>query len=73
KYSSVEFGKLRVSSSDKEIKTIEQLINLTLQHIRNYISQISEGRFGLSPHEDREKIVCRYCQFKSVCRIDLSI
>jgi ATP-dependent helicase/nuclease subunit B len=69
KYSSDEFGKLRVSSSDKEITTIEQLINLTLQYIRKYISQISEGRFGLSPHEDREKIVCRYCQFKSVCRI----
>jgi ATP-dependent helicase/nuclease subunit B len=69
KYSSDEFGKLRVSSSDKEIATIEQLINLTIEHIRKYISQISEGRFGLSPHEDREKIVCRYCRFKSVCRI----
>lgn len=69
KYSSDEFGKLRVTSNDREITTIEQLINLTIKHIKNYISRISDGTFGLSPHEDREKIVCRYCQFKSVCRI----
>lgn len=76
KYSEDEFGKIKVPLSRKkeeEIKTIGQLINSTMAHIKNYINLISEGKFNLSPHEDREKIVCRYCQFKSVCRIQEKI
>lgn len=73
KYALDEFGKDPVSlkySRDKEITTIEQLINLTIKHIVNYVQQISEGKFGLSPHADREKLICNYCQFKSVCRVE---
>lgn len=73
KYALEEFGKSTVSikhARDKEITTIEQLINRTIEHIKNYVYQISRGKFGLSPHENREQLVCRYCQFKSVCRIE---
>lgn len=74
KYSEKEFGKLKVSlKRDEEIKTIDQLIDCSLRHIKNYIKFISEGKFNLSPHDDREKIVCRYCQFKSICRIKEAI
>jgi ATP-dependent helicase/nuclease subunit B len=73
KYSLDSFGKDIVSLNrrkDEEIKTIEQLIENTIKHIKNYIEQISEGKFGLSPHGNREQLVCRYCQFKSVCRVE---
>ncbi|MFA3783928.1 PD-(D/E)XK nuclease family protein [Melioribacteraceae bacterium 4301-Me] len=73
KYSADKFGKDPVSiknSRDKEITTAEQLIDLTIHHIKKYIQKISEGEFCLSPHENREQIVCSYCQFKSVCRIE---
>jgi ATP-dependent helicase/nuclease subunit B len=73
KYSLDSFGKDVVSLSrrkDEEIKTIEQLIENTIGHIKNYIEQISEGKFGLSPYENREQLVCRYCQFKPVCRVE---
>ncbi|MEW6194037.1 MAG: PD-(D/E)XK nuclease family protein [Bacteroidota bacterium] len=70
KYAKDEFGKDRVSLGRGEEKlTPDQLVELTLEHIRKYIESISKGFFGLSPHENREEIVCRYCQFKSVCRI----
>lgn len=69
KYSVEDFGKKPVSIRDKEIKTSEQLISSTLNHIKKYIYQISQGKFGLSPHEDREQLVCRYCSFSGVCRI----
>lgn len=69
KYSVDDFGKKPVSIRDKEIKTSEQLIQTTLDHIKKYIEQISRGQFGLSPHEEREQLVCRYCSFEGVCRI----
>lgn len=75
KYALDDFGKNPVSikyARDEEIKTIEQLIDKTISHITNYIRQISEGKFGLSPHTDREKLICSYCQFKSVCRVEES-
>jgi ATP-dependent helicase/DNAse subunit B len=73
KYAVDEFGKKPIRSRGSkvdEIQSIEQLIDNTIEHIKEYIQQISGGKFGLSPHEDREKIVCKYCQFKPICRID---
>ncbi len=69
KYSVEDFGKKPVLIRDKEIKTAEQLISSALNHIKKYIDQISQGKFGLSPHADREQLVCRYCSFRGVCRI----
>ncbi|MCX7797677.1 MAG: exodeoxyribonuclease V subunit gamma [Melioribacter sp.] len=72
KYSQEEFGKSNVNLSTRnnnEITSIEELINNTINHIKNFIESISEGKFNLSPHEERENLVCKYCQFKTVCRI----
>ncbi|MEW6507806.1 MAG: PD-(D/E)XK nuclease family protein [Bacteroidota bacterium] len=72
KYSAEEFGKKPVSIKsfrDKEITTTEQLITSTVNHIKNYIEGISNGKFGLSPHDNREQLVCHYCRFQKVCRI----
>lgn len=72
KYAVDEFGKNKVSAMRKndEIQSVEQLIGRTIEHIKNYIQSISEGKFNLSKLEDRENKVCRYCQFRTVCRID---
>lgn len=70
KYAKDEFGKNKVSLGRGDDKlTTDELVKLTLEHIHNFIESISKGCFGLSPHDNREEIVCRYCQFKSVCRI----
>ncbi len=76
KYSKEDFGKQKISLSkrnDNEIKSLDELISNTINHIKNYVKLISQGKFNLSPHNDREKIICRYCQFKSVCRIQTTI
>ncbi|MCL4547602.1 MAG: exodeoxyribonuclease V subunit gamma [Bacteroidetes bacterium] len=72
KYAVDEFGKNKVSATRKndEIQSVEQLIGRTIEHIKNYIRSISEGKFNLSKLEDRENKVCRFCQFRTVCRID---
>jgi ATP-dependent helicase/nuclease subunit B len=70
KYSLEKFGKQKVVSTDKEITTMDKLIESTISHIKKYIQQISEGQFFISPHEEREKLVCKYCGFSSVCRVN---
>ncbi|MEG8946334.1 PD-(D/E)XK nuclease family protein [Rosettibacter firmus] len=70
KYSEEEFGKQKISlGRSKEFQSMQELIDNTILHIKNYVTSISKGRFNLSPHDDREKIICRYCQFKPICRI----
>ncbi len=73
KYAVDDFGKDKVGLSkrkDEEIRSVNQLIEKTIGHIKSYVLQISQGKFGLSPHKEREKIVCKFCQFRTVCRID---
>ncbi len=73
KYSEDEFGKSAVKSKggkDDEIQSIGKLIDNSLEHVKNYIKCISEGKYNLSELADREAKVCRYCEFRTVCRID---
>ncbi len=51
------------------IKSNEELINICNQFIPAYVQKIVEGKFNLSSLEDRENKVCRFCDFKSICRI----
>jgi ATP-dependent helicase/nuclease subunit B len=76
KYREGEFGKTAVKTiktrmdSDEEIIAMnEALIDQTCANIDAFVKGIKSGRFPLSPHEDREKKVCQYCEFKSVCRV----
>lgn len=47
----------------------ETFINKCVESIMNYVSKIIQGEFNLSKLIDREKKVCNYCDFKSICRI----
>ncbi len=80
KYSSRDFGKKLVGSRnvknketdefyEKRKNESEQMIETCLESIKKYVSAISNGVFHLSDLEDREKKVCNYCNFKSICRI----
>ncbi len=72
-----DFGKKIIStlSSRKNItdedliKSNEELINICNEFIPEYVSKIANGEFNLSKLEDRENKVCRFCDFKSICRI----
>lgn len=77
KFSEKEFGKQIVSllrtankKSDEELTNSNiEMIKICVDAIDKYSSLISEGKFNLSTLEDRENKVCRYCNFRSICRI----
>ena len=73
KYSEEDFGKIKIGlgrNKNAKFNSVEELIENSLGHIKNYVQKISEGKFNLSTLEDRENKVCRFCQFRKVCRID---
>ncbi|MEO8232262.1 MAG: hypothetical protein ABI638_08260 [Ignavibacteriota bacterium] len=76
KLSNKDFGekKIHISSSrnpkeDELIKSNEELIKICNEFIPAYVDKIVHGKFNLSTLEDRENKVCRFCDFKSICRI----
>lgn len=76
KLSNKDFGerKIHISSSrnpkeDELIKSNEELIKICNEFIPAYVDKIVHGKFNLSILEDRENKVCRFCDFKSICRI----
>lgn len=74
KYSGKEFGKQKISLTRKKNVDINELNNMIIagavESIKKITGSIQTGKFHLSPLKDREAKVCRYCQFKSVCRIE---
>ncbi len=72
-----DFGKkiIHTLSSKKNIneedliKSNEDLINICNEFIPAYVDKIANGKFNLSLLEDRDNKVCRFCDFKSICRI----
>lgn len=71
-----EFGEKLIHLSNSKnpteeelIKVNEELINICNEFIPAYVEKISQGKFNLSLLEDRENKVCRFCDFKYICRI----
>ena len=71
-----EFGekKIHLSNSrkpdeDELLKSNEELIKICNEFIPIYVDRITNGIFSLSQLEDRESKVCRFCDFKTICRI----
>ncbi|HEY7751639.1 MAG TPA: PD-(D/E)XK nuclease family protein, partial [Ignavibacteriaceae bacterium] len=80
KFSEKDFGKNTVgitqrgkideaSKIAKGIETSQELIKVCIDSINRYVDLISRGIFHLSKLEDRENKVCRFCNFRSICRI----
>jgi ATP-dependent helicase/DNAse subunit B len=82
KFKAEDFGKLSVSikrgkafeelSEQKQQEVInynKELIKICGESIQKYVEGIKAGKFNLSLLEDREQKVCRYCDFRSICRM----
>jgi ATP-dependent helicase/nuclease subunit B len=75
KYKEGDFGKFPINISNKKLPVPEgssvydELIKITLAAIEKYVRLIGEGKFNLSILKDRENVICRYCGFKPVCRV----
>ena len=48
----------------------DEIISNTINIIKMQVNKIGNGEFHLSKLENREKVVCRYCNYKSVCRVE---
>jgi ATP-dependent helicase/DNAse subunit B len=78
KFSEGDFGKKSISlkpsrkkdeNVTEEIKSAEEMINVCLDMVNKFTEDISKGKFHLSTLHNREAKVCRYCDFKRICRI----
>ncbi|HKB86292.1 MAG TPA: PD-(D/E)XK nuclease family protein [Ignavibacteriaceae bacterium] len=75
KYKSADFGRKEISfgknAGDEEITSqYYELIKICLEAINRYVEGISRGDFRLSQIDQREEKACRYCGFRSICRIE---
>ncbi len=75
KFNQKDFGSKPVgigrakNDKDKMVHLAEEMINICIESISKYVEEISSGKFNLSQLEDRENKVCKYCNFRSICRI----
>ena len=78
KFQADKFGHLRVIRKSKTglegtIAAHEKLIEIAVKKIEEYVENISKGKFHLTFREDPEKNACKYCNFKTICRIQESV
>jgi len=78
KYNEKDFGKKSISlkarkskteNIEEEINTAEEMIKICLEMVAKFTTEISQGKFHLSTLKNRETKVCRFCDFKRICRI----
>ncbi len=74
KYNSSDFGRKEINfgkniSDDEITEKYEELIKICLQAVQKYVDGISRGDFRLSQIDQREEKACRFCSFRSICRI----
>ncbi len=65
----IHISKSKKPDEDTLIKSNEEMIKICYEFIPKYVNDIASGIFNLSKLENRENKVCRFCEFKSVCRI----
>ena len=75
-YKDSNFGPSNVNLTRKKNTPIEDIQKLndrltavTKQKMNDYHTKIKRGHFHLSELENREDKVCKYCDFKSLCRV----
>jgi ATP-dependent helicase/nuclease subunit B len=78
KFNEGDFGKKNISLKSKRSKTenteenissAEEMIKICLEMVDKFTEDISKGKFQLSTLQNREAKVCRFCDFKRICRI----
>jgi ATP-dependent helicase/nuclease subunit B len=78
KFNEKDFGKKSISlkarrskteNIEEEIVAAEEMIKICLEMVEKFTAEISQGKFNLSTLKNRETKVCRFCDFKKICRI----
>ena len=78
KYDEKDFGRKSISlkprrkkveSPEEEIDAAEEMIKVCLDTVNKFVEDIANGKFHLSTLKNREAKVCRFCDFKRICRI----
>ena len=78
KFSDSDFGRKPIKNTESRKKNITEdeiisanndLIEICLDAIEKYVTSIAKGKFNLTTLKDREYKVCKYCNFRSICRI----
>ena len=78
KFNENDFGRKSVSlkgrrskmqSTEEEIQAAEEMIKICLEMVSKFTEEIAQGKFHLSTLKNRETKVCRFCDFKRICRI----
>ncbi len=55
------------TSPNHDEETIQSVTDRSVLYVSEYVASISHGQFPLTSHDPKE--VCRYCEFKRICRI----
>jgi ATP-dependent helicase/DNAse subunit B len=66
----VPYHRRKRMTEEEKISAMTELIDNTSKQIIEYVQAIKDGKFNLSPWEDREKLVCNYCNLSYVCRVE---
>ncbi len=74
KYFEKTFGKNPVSLSRKKefdkTELINEYVDIALSHVKDSVENIRRGNFPITKFIDNNEKVCRYCNYKTICRID---
>ena len=78
KFNENYFGKneVKMTRSKKLTETekselLEKVVEESLLKLKEYFNQITSAMFNPSKLEDRETLVCSYCNFKNICRVEI--
>lgn len=71
KFKSGDFGRtpVKFKTGIPPEEDAEYLIKVALDHVQELRAGIMKGLFNLSTHPDRAGKACKYCNFKSICRV----
>jgi ATP-dependent helicase/nuclease subunit B len=78
KFSEKDFGKKSIGlkqrrskseNIEEEKEAATEMIKICLEMVNKFTEDISQGNFHLSTLKNRETKVCRFCDFKRICRI----
>ena len=74
KYSQNIFGKKEVSLSRKKnvnkTDLINEYVSIALEHVKESVKDIRAGAFPLTKFIDDRDKVCRFCSYKTICRVE---
>ncbi len=74
KFQAEKFGYLEIirnsaAGNVKHVKENERFIQIAKEKISGYVENIRNGKFHLTARENPTNTACKYCEYKTVCRM----